>query len=86
MRSRSAFSPSRASWLDDRGAIWLAPVEERSRTRVRVARSRRDAGIEIEVETDRAAVLGLEVRQLPQAVPAHSLCHLPLSLPDPARF
>ena len=35
-------------------------------------------GIEIEVETDRAAVLGLEVRQLPQAVPAHSLCHLPL--------
>src|SRR5205823_4299797 len=57
-------------------------VEERIYAAVDRARRRRDAGIEVEVETDRAAVLGPEGRQIAQSLPRHGRSH---RLPSPCR-
>ncbi len=54
-------------------------VEQRPDAGLHVTRRRRDARIEIDVNTDRTTVRGLEGRELPQAVPAHRRRHMPLS-------
>src|SRR4249920_3198159 len=45
---------------------------------VRVARRRRHAGVEPEVERDRAPVRGPESRELTQPLPTHRRCHATL--------
>src|SRR5204863_295817 len=57
-------------------------VDERVDAARSVARSRRDAGIEIDVDADRAALFGTEARQLAKPVPIHGYSHLRLLLPE----
>src|SRR5919197_1975368 len=50
-------------------------VDEGVHAARRVARGRRDARIEVEVEADRASVRGAERREIAQALPGHSRRH-----------
>src|SRR5207244_4095657 len=56
----------------------LPLVHQRVDATGRVARGRRDAGVEIDVDADRAPFLGAEARKLAKPVPAHCCCHLRL--------
>src|SRR5215207_235987 len=53
----------------------LAFVEQRVHPRLFVAWRRRHAGIEVDEEADRAALLGAEARELPERVPGHAAGH-----------
>ena len=66
--------------------VLMRLVDQRAHARLGVARGRRVAGVEIEVEADRAAVLGLEIGQLTQAVPVHGCRPYPLPPFRTARF
>jgi hypothetical protein len=60
-------------------------IEQRMHTRRRVAGGRNAARIEVEVQADRAAVLGPKGRKLAQSVEAHHRCRhtAPFCLAEP---
>jgi hypothetical protein len=76
----SQTQPYLVSEVAARGTVRLrAVVEERAHPRRHVGGRRGYAGIEIQVQADRAAVLRTEARELPQSVQAHSGRHRSLS-------
>ena len=59
------------------GAVALRRlVEERIQTCLRVAGGVKEAGIEVEVDADRNALLGLETGEIAELVPGDGSCHL----------